>query len=373
VTNIPHERAGGTDLARWIDSSLEYADAYIKLGWKVFLLGRAKTPLPNCRACNEQGYDHDREECECLTCHGFYAATNRLEDIERMLMLAPGGLLAVRTGTASGLLVIDAESSETIVRGREKADGESVITGLDVLDQWESWARGCGPLQPTLRQRTASGGVHLLYRLTGAEIVGARMSRNRVLPQVDVKANGGYVAVPTPGHARVWGLSGGSRPLELPADLATWLATRSTRGAGGQQVWKGNTSDAGSDRPEGYDFKRACETGARDGERDVFFRDLIYANRRAGVARDVVERLAKHHWEKCDQPPQAQWFMPWEHVQYKIENTWRNVAPELTTEQDEHRTRWATGLGKSGTSKVSGTGDGVDARKLRPGIQQVKR
>ena len=57
-------------------------------------------------------------------------------------------------------------------------------------------------LPGTIMQRTQSGGIHLLYQLPPGVVV---KSRNRVLPQTDVKAEGGYVAVPTPGRSeRTW-------------------------------------------------------------------------------------------------------------------------------------------------------------------------
>ena len=46
---------------------------YISRGWPVFVLGRSKRPVANCRTCRAPG--HERTECDCLTCHGFYAAT----------------------------------------------------------------------------------------------------------------------------------------------------------------------------------------------------------------------------------------------------------------------------------------------------------
>ena len=46
---------------------------YIARGWPVFVLGRSKRPVANCRTCRAPG--HDRTRCDCLTCHGFYAAT----------------------------------------------------------------------------------------------------------------------------------------------------------------------------------------------------------------------------------------------------------------------------------------------------------
>ena len=53
------------------------ARRYMALGWPVFVLGRSKRPVANCHPCHKAGRDHDKAACECLTCHGFYAATTR--------------------------------------------------------------------------------------------------------------------------------------------------------------------------------------------------------------------------------------------------------------------------------------------------------
>ena len=84
------------------------ASAYIALGWPVFLLGRTtKRPLALCDDCQrlkDTGTPHDPQGCRCLTCHGFYAATLDLKVFRRMWHTEPNGLLAIRTGAASGLV-----------------------------------------------------------------------------------------------------------------------------------------------------------------------------------------------------------------------------------------------------------------------------
>ena len=80
---------------------------YIRQGWPVFVLGRSKRPVANCAACRAAGPGHDRAGCGCLTCHGFYAATLDPGRLAAMARKVPGGLLAIRTGGASGLCVVD--------------------------------------------------------------------------------------------------------------------------------------------------------------------------------------------------------------------------------------------------------------------------
>src|SRR5947208_13127801 len=89
------------------DTYLESALAYAARGWPVFLLGRTKRPVGNCRTCRAAGPDHDRHACDCLTCHGFYAATVERARILAIFDAIPDGLLAIRTGAPSGLAVVD--------------------------------------------------------------------------------------------------------------------------------------------------------------------------------------------------------------------------------------------------------------------------
>lgn len=158
-------------------AALRYAAA----GWPVFLLGRTKRPLANCHDCaTAQLAEHDRQACPCLTCHGFYAATRDPRAIARMLALHPSGLLAIRTGVASGLVVIDVDPAH---------GGTASLTRLT--------ADGLTP--PTRFVRTGSGGLHLYYRHPGARTA-ILNSAGRVGPGIDVRGDGGYVVAPPSIH-----------------------------------------------------------------------------------------------------------------------------------------------------------------------------
>ena len=88
-------------------SSLRAALDYAANGQPVFVLGRTKRPVANCRPCASAGPEHDRQRCACLTCHGFYAATTDPHRIRAMHDAIPDGLLALRTGAVSQRLVVD--------------------------------------------------------------------------------------------------------------------------------------------------------------------------------------------------------------------------------------------------------------------------
>ncbi len=148
---------------------------YAAQGWPVFLLS-AKRPLANCRRCPKEGQPgaHDPQGCTCLTCHGFYAATtdpDRVEAMFRVPVRCP--MLAVRTGAASKLVVVDADAGKG---------------GLQSLQQLV--AEGLCP--PTAWARTGGGGIHLFYRHPGQHLP---CSQGKLAAGIDIKADGGYAVL----------------------------------------------------------------------------------------------------------------------------------------------------------------------------------
>jgi hypothetical protein len=147
------------------------AAGYMRRGWPVFMLGRSKRPAANCRSCKTGGPGHDPARCECLTCHGFYAATTSPARFAAMLAKVPAGLLAIRTGTASGLCVVDIDP-----RNGGHIDRELMT--------------------PTATVATGGGGWHLYYRHPGTPLAAALPGH----PGIDIKGDGGYVAAPPSVH-----------------------------------------------------------------------------------------------------------------------------------------------------------------------------
>ncbi len=171
---------------------------YIRQGWPVFVLGRSKRPVANCHACRAAGAGHDPAGCGCLTCHGFQAATTSPARLAAMLAKVTGGLLAIRTGTASGLAVVDIDPR----------NGGQVDPAL---------------MTPTATVATGGGGWHLYYRHPGGPLLAALPDR----PGVDVKADGGYVVAPPsahPGTGRPYRWAGGRPVTEMPPALRAALA-----------------------------------------------------------------------------------------------------------------------------------------------------
>jgi len=170
---------------------------YIRRGWPVFVLGRSKRPAANCPACRGAGPGHDPAACGCLTCHGFHAATTSPARLAAMLATVPRGLLAIRTGTAAGLAIIDIDPR----------NGGAIDRAL---------------MTPTATVATGGGGWHLYYRHPGGPLLPALPGR----AGVDVKADGGYVVAPPsvhPGTGQAYRWAGERPVTEMPPALAAAL------------------------------------------------------------------------------------------------------------------------------------------------------
>jgi hypothetical protein len=171
---------------------------YMRAGWPVFVLGRSKRPVANCSACKTAAPGHDLAACACLTCHGFHAATTDPARLAAMLRKVPGGLLAIRTGTAAGLAVVDIDPR----------NGGTIDRAL---------------MTPTATVATGGGGWHLYYRHPGGPLAAARPGH----AGVDVKADGGYVVAPPsvhPGTRQRYRWTGGRTVSEMPPALRAALA-----------------------------------------------------------------------------------------------------------------------------------------------------
>ncbi|AEB44209.1 bifunctional DNA primase/polymerase [Micromonospora maris AB-18-032] len=168
------------DLSALLTAALDY----VARGWPVFMLGRTKRPVANCPDCATTTAGHDREACPCLTCHGFYAATTDPDRAAAIVRAVPTGQLALRTGAASGVVVVDVDPAHG---GRDSMNA-LIADGL---------------LPPTAYVVTGSGGLHLYYRHPGQPVPCSQGKPGQGLgPGIDVKADGGYVVLPPSVHPR---------------------------------------------------------------------------------------------------------------------------------------------------------------------------
>lgn len=161
----------------------EHALAYAGRGWHVFTLTGRKTPFANCDACRIDHTTPDAmEACECLHCHGFYAATTDPARVRAMLATERRVCLAIRTGAVSGLAVVDVDIREWTPDGTPAPTDAAwqTMSGLD--------ARRLLP--GTVMASTAGGGLHMVYGHPGGYLMSGT---NKYGPGIDSKADGGYI------------------------------------------------------------------------------------------------------------------------------------------------------------------------------------
>lgn len=273
--------------------------------------------------------------------------------------------LAVATG--NGLVVIDAESRQL------KAE---LPTGLDVLDNWDTWAQGTklpviagqvqttvifeigedgepyakvvstGDLAPapqggverqgywpgTLRVRTGSGGLHIYVRVSpDLKIKG----RNRVLPAIDIKGEGGYVLAPPSRHASggVYSVEEGRFSLtdapgsigKAEESLVNWLLS-----VKGNRYSVRRLGDTSGSMPDDYDFMRIFANGCPAGFRDYFINDFCFRLRRKGLSYEDASSALRTQWARMEQPADSHY--DWNTCVYKINRVWSDVTPEDVSE-----------------------------------------
>jgi hypothetical protein len=146
-----------------------------------------------------------------LTEHGFRDATTDSSVIEAWWSRWPDANVAIRTGVASDLVVLD-------------VDGDDGAESLRRLE------REHGELPRTASVKTPSGGSHFYFRHPGDEI---RSSVRKLAPALDVRAEGGYViAPPSPGYE-----SDEEAPIaEAPEWLVGLMREASRNGAAAPKV-----------------------------------------------------------------------------------------------------------------------------------------
>lgn len=179
-------------------SQVDAAHHYAARGWGVF----------PCHEPTAAGCSCDRSDCGSPAKHprtrrGLYYATTDPGLITRWWRRWPTANVAVRTGSASGLLVLDVDPEH------------GGLAALVELQQTH------GALPPSLAVRTGGGGRHHWFVHPGGHV---RNSAGLLGPGLDIRGDGGYVIAPPSIHAAggryVWA-------SEVPlASAPGWLLSR---------------------------------------------------------------------------------------------------------------------------------------------------
>jgi hypothetical protein len=141
---------------------------------------------------------------------GLLAASADEERIRRWWARWPGANVGLRTGAASGLVVVDVDPAH---------GGAASLAGLV--------ARHGAFFAGTRVVRTGGGGLHLYFAHPGAAV--PNDAGRRLGPGLDVRGDGGYVLAPPSLHrsgGRYRLESGGASVAPMPAWLAERLVAR---------------------------------------------------------------------------------------------------------------------------------------------------
>ena len=177
------------DPRRLVEVALRYAEH----GWPVLPLH-----TPQRRGCSCTATDCGSAGKHPRTSRGVHDASTDPDQIQAWWTRWPQANLGVATGATSRLVVLDIDLP----------DGPASLARLEADH---------GALPQTCEQRTGSGGRQLLFAHPGEAV----RNRSRLLPGIDLRADGGYIVVPPSVHAT--GSRYQWRGRIPPAELPGWL------------------------------------------------------------------------------------------------------------------------------------------------------
>ena len=234
-------------------------------------------------------------------------ATTDEEKIRRWWAKWPQAGVAIATGAASGLVVLDVDP---------RNGGDESLRNLEAKH---------GDLPPTPQSLTGGGGAHYLFSHPGREIrnmVGDKDGKGGVAPGLDIRGDGGLIIAPGSRHISggqyVWEVS--AHPEDVPvAPMPAWLLDTMTAAPSGNGA-----------RPR-VDTA-AVLAGVPEGQRDDALFRLASKLRRADVPRDTAEELVIAAAGNCDPP------FPAEDALAKVENAYTRYAPSTNGSQPKSAT-----------------------------------
>lgn len=196
---------------------LEAALTYAARGWKVMPLHGIVDGKCTC------GEDHESDgragKHPILSGSFERVATGDAQIINGWWLKHPNANVAIATGAPSGCWVLDVDPD-----------------GFPDLEEYE---KRNGPLE-TLRAQTGRGGWHFFWKYHPDDRV---RSRNAARLGIDVKSDGGYVAVPPSRHANgntyIWATEGRVGVRAPAPEVLLWIKTPNNKASGNGQVGEG--------------------------------------------------------------------------------------------------------------------------------------
>jgi hypothetical protein len=205
-----------------------------------------------------------------MTAHGLHDATTDEAIIREWWARWPDAGVAIRTGSVSGLIVLDVDP---------KAGGDENLARLEAAH---------GPLPETPEAITGGGGRHLLFAHPGTPVGN---SAGALGPGLDVRGDGGYIVAPPSRHASgrcyEWDLL--RHPDDVPlAPAPAWLLARLQAG---HEATNGN-GHAGEDWA-------ALLCGAAQGQRHAIVVRIAGHYLGLGIPATEVEQICLGFAARC--------------------------------------------------------------------------
>ena len=186
---------------------------------------------------------------------GLRDATTDLRQVERWWVAGVPYNISIRTGEASGIVVIDVDPRH---RGNE------------TLAELEG---RFGVLPPTWRFRTGGGGEHILFRHPGHRV---QNGASKIGDGIDVRGDGGYIVGPGSRHisGRYYAVDVDHHPDDVElAEMPAWL----------------ETMVSGPSKPNG-----TCAAALPENWRKLVAEGVTEGRRNEAIARLVGLLLRKH-------------------------------------------------------------------------------
>lgn len=252
-----------------LDFALFYAQKKV---WPIFpLVPGDKYPL--IKGAHEEG-NPCKGECGKLG-HGLHDATTKLDLINDWWSKNPKAGIGVATGKRAGVFVLDIDKKPA-----ENIDGE--IPLRELIDQH-------GSLPETVSQHTGGGGMQYFFQYPqGVDIANSTGKNGGIAPGIDIRGEGGYVAIPPSGHKTGNKYQWVNEPSQtVIAHAPTWLVHLIVNGKAKKNV-----------------APSATNTGVfLPGDRNSSLLSMAGAMRRRGFDQQAIfEALKVENANKCNPP-----------------------------------------------------------------------